>query len=120
MPLIGYKKQFAGLIESGVKRQTVRAKRKRPFKPGDRLYHYTGLRTKRCRKLRESICISADYIHIDLHGYVSINDRDLTMRECEELALLDGFVGPGSAWIKMHAFFRSVHSLPFDGQVIKW
>ena len=47
MPILNYKKQFAPLVESG-----------------DRLYHYTGLRTKACRKLLESTCLFADRIDI--------------------------------------------------------
>jgi hypothetical protein len=38
----------------GMKRQTIRALRKYPFKVGDNLYLYTGCRTKQARKLGEA------------------------------------------------------------------
>jgi hypothetical protein len=53
MAIIGFQKQFAALVESGEKRQTIRRKGKRVYKVGDRLTAYTGLRTKVCRKLGE-------------------------------------------------------------------
>lgn len=52
MALLNFQKQFADLIEAGTKRQTIRAARKYPIKVGDKLYLYTGLRTKYCRKLK--------------------------------------------------------------------
>lgn len=52
MPLLNFELRFAGLIESGEKRQTIRAQRKYPIKAGDKLYLYTGVRTKNCRKLK--------------------------------------------------------------------
>jgi hypothetical protein len=62
--LIGFQKQFAGKVVSGEKKQTIRAYRKRPFKVGDKLQLYTGLRTKACRKLGEAVCISARDVEI--------------------------------------------------------
>ena len=120
MPLLGYKKQFAHLVESGEKRQTIRAMRKRPFKVGDRLYHYFGLRTKQCRKLLESDCIAADDIIIYEKGDVYINGRCLYESAKESFAHADGFRSPGHLWEQMLVFFKSVHGLPFKGQLIKW
>jgi len=56
MPAYNFKSQFAQPIESGRKRQTIRPRRKRPTRPGDKLYLYMGMRTKACRKLAEVIC----------------------------------------------------------------
>ena len=84
MPLIGFKKEFADLVESGAKRQTIRAPRKRPIKVGDTLYLYTGLRTKQCRKLGEGRCYQVIRVDlgpreiigwgIQLSNYVAIRD----------------------------------------------
>ena len=68
MPALNYQAQFAPKVESGEKLQTIRARRKRPFKRGDRLYHYTGMRTKSCRKLGESTCVIAMDIVIGKKG----------------------------------------------------
>jgi hypothetical protein len=42
MPVIGFKKEFVPGIKSGKKPQTIRPAGKRKYKPGDRLYMYTG------------------------------------------------------------------------------
>jgi len=120
MPLLGYKKQFAPLVESGEKRQTIRAIRKRPFKVGDRLFHYEGLRTKSCRKLLENNCDAADDILIDVNGNVYINGRCLYESAKESFAYNDGFRRPGCRWAQMLDFFKTVHGLPFRGQIIMW
>jgi len=119
VPILNYKKQFAPLVESGEKRQTIRAMRKRPFKAGDRLYHYTGLRTKACRKLLESTCLFADRIDILPHGTVFINNW-LCEGPMKNLAVADGFRRKGHEWQDMLAFFTQTHGLPFTGQLIRW
>ena len=120
MPLLNYRPQFAPLVESGDKRQTIRAFRKRLIKPGDRLYHYTGLRTKQCRKLLESDCATTDRIKIYKNGNVHINATLLyeSVKEC--LAFDDGFRREGHEWEDMLAFFERTHGLPFTGQLIRW
>ncbi len=53
MPSLNFQARFAPLVESGEKRQTIRAYRKdgRDPKRGDKLYLFTGMRTKACRPL---------------------------------------------------------------------
>ena len=119
MPILNYRKEFAPLVESGEKRLTIRAMRKRPFKSGDRLYHYTGLRTKACRKLLESTCLFADRIDIIPHGTVFINNW-LCDGPMKNLAVADGFRRAGHEWEDMLAFFERTHGLPFTGQLIRW
>jgi len=65
MPALNFHKQFAPAVEDGSKRQTIRALRKHPIRSGDHLYHYTGMVTKACRKLREDIATEAVHIEID-------------------------------------------------------
>jgi len=64
MPALNFKKQFIEKILSGEKKQTIRAMRKRPFKVGDRLYLYTWMRTRWCRKLGEAVCTKVEHIKI--------------------------------------------------------
>lgn len=114
MPALSYQKQFAPLVESGQKRQTIRARRKRPFKRGDRLYHYTGMRTKSCRKLGESLCTLAVDIVINEMGvrfeeHVSGPDR-------ADIARADGFAN----FNELLTWFNKTHGLPFEGQLIRW
>lgn len=115
MPLLNYKPQFAILVESGGKRQTIRAQRKYPVKHGDRLYHYTGLRTKASRKLGESDASMVQEITIK-NRTVLIDGQSLYLPSIEELARLDGFESVDAFF----EFFDASHEAPFRGQLIGW
>lgn len=56
MPLLGFKQEFAKLVEAGVKKQTIRALRKVPIRAGDRLVLAEGVRTKNFRRIGEAVC----------------------------------------------------------------
>ena len=51
MPALNFQRRFVSKIESGEKRGTIREKRKIPFKVGDPLYLYTGMRTSKCESI---------------------------------------------------------------------
>ena len=68
MAALNFQKQFAPDVESGIKLQTIRAKRKNPIKEGETLYLYTGMRTKKCRKLGEVKCYSVLPFEISPNG----------------------------------------------------
>ncbi len=57
---------FVDQVESDRKLTTIRAFRKdgRDPKPGQTLYLFTGMRTKKCRRLGESPCLSTTPIRI--------------------------------------------------------
>jgi len=116
MALINFQKRFADDVEAGIKRQTIRAPRKRPIKVGEILYLYTGVRTKQAHKLKEVICKSVENITIwdyeILIGGVSLYSID----HLHNFAISDGF----EDYHDMMKWFRKTHSLPFNGQLIKW
>jgi len=132
MPQLGFQNQFAPLVESGEKRQTIRAYRKdgRDPKVGDRLYLYTGMRTKQCRKLGEAVVTQT--LAIELYGIpspwsyraprmkltdtVSGQTHIVGTMEAEAQAKLDGF----SSFDRMHEWFKGTHGLPFEGLLIRW
>jgi len=119
MPSLNFKKQFAGDVESLLKRQTIRPKRRHPVKPGDRLYFYTGQRTKYCRKLGEGYCLSVQDILFEmdrLYVNIYVNNSKLSMIEAFELAHADGF----SSALDFVAFFYNNYGFPFSGDLIKW
>ena len=116
MPLLGFQKQFAPLVESGEKRQTIRAHRKRPFVKGDRLYLYTGLRTKQCRKLGEAVCTKVESIRIRTGGAVLLGSQLLGVRQIQRISRDDGFDNAE----EMVQWFEETHGLPFEGQLIRW
>jgi len=123
MPALGFKKHLAPLVESRVKRQTIRQVWRNPIKAGDTLYLYTGLRTKQCRKLGESICTSVREIQIQPPGGLIVGEGiylygkgKLSLSESLELAAKDGFKN-------IHdfiSFFRDQYGLPFEGVLIEW
>ncbi len=125
MAILNFDKQFAADVETGYKRQTIRAERKRPIKKGEKLYLYTALRTKQARLLRCAFCLAADGIEIRSTGkvvvYLKENQAGITLTDTgkEGLARADGFKGP-DAFGEMLKFFREKHGLPFFGQLIKW
>lgn len=121
MPLYNFKSQFAGLVESLKKRQTIRPKRKRPTKIGDVLYLYTGHRTKKSRKIGEYICKSVDDIFIfrtNLEFYdfgVHLNGIKLFQDYISILIKKDGFENAHD----FEKFFFSKAD-EFKGDLIKW
>lgn len=115
MPAINFKKQFAELIESGEKRQTIRPLRKRPIKPGETLFLYTGLRTKQSRKLKEVVCKNVSPVIIG-PGWIELNERMLDMKETYEVARRDGFI----KLLSFFNFFRKQYGSPFYGVLIQW
>ena len=118
MSALSFKKQFAQDVESGKKRQTIRAIRKdfRKIKPGEKLYLYTGMRTKGCRKLKESDCISVRHFRMITSTTWTINGKLATDAEQVQIAEDDGF----TCVVDMVEFFRDVHGLPFEGHIINW
>jgi hypothetical protein len=116
MALINFQKQFANDVEIGVKRQTIRAIRKRPIVPGETLYLYTGLRTKNCRKLRQNECISVNSIEITTMDIIISGDSFFYYDYLNQFAVADGFTDFRS----MVEWFSKTHGLPFNGWLIKW
>lgn len=149
MPIINFTK-FIEKVESGEKRQTIRAVRKRPIKVGDKLYLYSGLRTKEARNLL-SLLGSPDCLVVyqenakpytickEVHDikmiqasltnkyciHILIDNTELTRLQQTELANKDGF----NQYIHRDTnqdvrdfieFFIKTHGLPFKGQLIKW
>jgi len=96
MPALNFQKQFAPKVEARLKRQTIRALRKRPIKKGDMLYLYTGMRTKACRRLIEPTpCVEVYNFSISPSfrwGVVChLDGAPIPKWEVEELAEADGF-----------------------------
>jgi len=118
MPALNFKAQFAEEVEEGRKRQTIRLRRKKPIRVGDRLFLFAGMRTKQCRRLRagtEAYCQSTEPIEIR-NGRVMVNGRGLTLFEIWRLAKADGFETPEAFF----SFFRNQYGLPVEGDVIRW
>jgi hypothetical protein len=125
MPALSYKSRFVSLVATGEKPHSIRAWRRRHFKKGDALMHYTAMRTKQCRKIRrDTICTAAAEIFIDAtKGIVVVNggsrfyrDGAQTLTQIEELARRDGFADAE----EFFAFFNRGFNLVLCGQLIEW
>ena len=118
MPSISFKLQFADAVESGRKRQTIRAPRNRPIKVGDPVYLFTGMRTKQCRRLGVGTCTETHSIEIDyrLRWKVAVDGRSLGYGEAHAIAMADGF----GFITDLVDFFEREHGLPFRGTLIRW
>lgn len=133
MPVLNFKPQFVPFILDGTKFHTIRATRKRPVKPGDRLFLYTGLRQKGAKLLREETCIGVKNISIfssedpdaTADILIRVGEAYLSDHAQRRLAWLDGFrppsstvFQPGNSLDLMMQFWKD--RLPFQGQIIFW
>lgn len=116
MPALNFQAKFAEAVKSGTKRQTIRSYRKYPFKTGDRLFLYTGMRTSSCVKLGETVAQSVTEIRI-FKNVVRHGPHRFCSGSClNRFAKSDGF----NNWQEMKAWFSETHGLPFVGQLITW
>lgn len=128
MPAYNFQKQFAPLVESGQKRQTIRSiGKRRHARPGESLQLYTGQRTRVCRKLLspDPECVSVQNVYMlkiierrrDSHAYQLYLDGKLVFwDEVSEIAGADGFEN-STAFFN---FFEDAYGMPFCGILIKW
>lgn len=134
MPSLSYKGRFFEYVEAGlqkkpkrgarIKRQTIRALRKIPFKAGDTLYHFYGLRTKFSRRLGTSICKAAPSITVMRDRVlITMSPGDtrviISPKKLDKFAYQDGFAN----WDEMVRWWKLTHGpkcLPFTGQIMFW
>lgn len=91
---------FIDKILSGEKRQTIRraSPKWKNAKAGDKLTLYTGLRTKKCRKLGEAVVESITPITLQsvddwVEAHTPLGDFLLYYSDLEDLSGRDGFDG---------------------------
>ena len=113
MPAFNFKPQFAPLVESVQKTQTIR--RTKRGNVGDTAYLFTGQRTKDCRSLGEGILTFVDLVSIS-RECIAMNYMRYTNQLADEFARADGF----SNFEEMKTWFDSQYSLPFTGWLHVW
>jgi hypothetical protein len=119
--------QFAGLVESGLKRQTVRPLPKRMPRPGDKIslraWEGKAYRSPQ-RVLREAVISRVVKIRIEegriwvagetaIVKYPQRSSGDQTL---DSFAAADGFAG----WEEMRRWFGERYGLPFEGVLVCW
>lgn len=120
MVAYSFQKRFIAPILSGRKAQTIRAVGKRRHaRPGDFLQLYSGMRTKHCRLILETRCVSVHSITIVTGFAWSVTiDGDYRLTSLDEFAQRDGFAHLAD----MQAFWAKHHPdvVRFDGWLIEW
>lgn len=122
MPIYNFKKRFASAVRAGTKRQTIRARGKRPPpKVGEIAHCYTGLRTHGVCRLGTFPIERVTQISISASSRIVSVPRGnawhcLSETEVEQLAKDDGF--PSGA--EFFAFFKHEHGGTFSGYLIQW
>lgn len=111
------------MVTEGTKPHTIRPKRKRPIKVGDKLslrkWSGSAYRSKQI-VLRESSCVRVSDFMIfkprNASPSILIDGLAQNARAAEVLAFNDGF----SSSTEMLAWFEQTHGLPFRGDLIEW
>lgn len=131
MVAYSFKKRFAppiiaglvpGPLVTGMKRQTIRANRKRHARPGEELQLYTGMRTKSCRLLGKPVCTSCLSIRLQFGispaMLIGGTAAAAAAEELDEFAQYDGF----EDWADLRAFWGREHPdvTDFVGVLIRW
>lgn len=125
MPAYNFQRRFAPLIRQGVKRSTIRRRRKdgRDAKAGETLYLFTGMRTKKCTRLLETRCEKVSRIRIRQYERSAHAKIDLSRRRllAGDPLLTSLWQNEGFDSLKdMLAWFRKNHGLSFSGLLIEW
>jgi hypothetical protein len=116
MVAFNFMAQFAPLVAARVKCQTIRQTARAAA--GDRIQLYTGMRTKKCRKLvyPDPACILVDYVGIRPE-HLTLGNTKLHAGTADDFAVRDGF----EDYDDMVEWFREKYGSPyFTGYVHVW
>lgn len=139
MVAYSFKSRFVPMIAAGMKRQTIRAARKRHARPGEPVQVYQAMRTRHCRKILDPDPVCTDVapiaIHFDYDGSITrISIRryptgwdepggwmDINPHKLDAFAQADGFADLSG----MSAFWRQEHGgggalAYWSGVLIQW
>jgi len=118
--LFNFKQRFAHKVESGEKRQTIRATRAdgRVPRKGDIAKLFTGLRTRNTRLLMAAQVIGCEPVRIDFAGGTLVLGATVLIgARLNQFAKDDGFAGAA----EMFDWFRETHGPDdFEGFCVRW
>lgn len=117
MAVLSFQKNFAAALVRGEKQQTIRQKRKHPFRVGDRITAWITQRAKDGYAVGDMTISKINPIDVIHHNCVICDGQTLSPQEIEALAIRDGF--PDSQGF--FDFFKSNYELPLTNLVeIQW
>jgi hypothetical protein len=119
MKCIMFKSQFADLVRSGTKLQTIRPRRRRAVVEGEfaSLRKWEGLPYRSQQtELRQAKIVEVREVLVEEQALTIAGARHTDLVVLHREALLDGF----QSWQEMVEWFQRVHGLPFYGVLIKW
>lgn len=122
MVAYSFQKRFAGLVETGVKTQTIRGHRKRHARPGEPIQLYAGMRTKACRKLvdPDPVCTSVANLTIWVPTRFELAHVVMAGRREYVTAKFAGADGFDSAEDFTRWWFDTHGPGEFHGVLIRW
>jgi len=112
---LNFSPQFAGMVEVGRKKQTIREKAR--AKPGDMLQLYVGQRTKECRRLGWALCRDVIPLALTKRGVEFEFDTPVERWQSDEVARLDGFESYAEMWSWFSGRYKKDR---FTGHIIQW
>lgn len=118
--VIGFKPQFKKPILQGSKKHTIREDKNDRWKPGMKIHFATGVRTRLYHQFYEGSCKSTQRINIIYDNIppmgnvvnVLIDERQISWKELETLAVNDGFEDVSD--------FLNWFNEDFEGKIIHW
>ena len=90
MPAFNFQESFASAVEAEAKRQTIRAKRRQRPRVGQTAHCFTGMRTRKCRRLGGWPISAVADVRIDESGVI-LNGAVLRAEDLDAFARADGF-----------------------------
>lgn len=117
MTVLMFKKRFVAPIQAGIKRQTIRPKRKRPIKTGEALsLRYWEDKAYRSPQIEFGTGVALGTIDITVleSGIVLGDGSTAVVTDIDAFARSDGFAN----WADMKEFFT--YGMPFSGDLIQW
>ncbi len=123
MPQFNFQARFAPAVESGAKRQTVRAPRKARPRVGQTARLFTGLRTPAARCLGRHEITDVRDVKVEDDGTIWLERPEwgdglfpLVVGTGDTFAQADGFASAD----ELVGWIRDTHGLPFAGVVTYW
>lgn len=115
MTAFSFKPEFVGKIFSGEKRSTIRSTKR--CEVGETMQLYTGLRTKKCRKIMDAVCIGVAPILVSKKSFWKLGETEGNVRpSVAPLHEQEGFMNVQD----MVDFFAEEYGLPYRGWIHAW